>query len=356
MKQYVFLVHGMGEHQANEWQRPYIDAIVAAARNYEPFASRSKEEVESEFFEFVPISYNSVFDEYRTRWKTGSGTVAARITAESNTVGKIFEALAESAGSEEGVEGFFWSHLLDPLLWHTLKEARCAVAADVVEQLGKGVQRMYAEERTNTAHIVAHSLGTSVVHDALVALRFWNGHEGLFDPRSHKWVSVSMVANVSRFLEARIKVDPHLHLEDFKVYRSVLNPGDPGAIVDRYWSYTHELDPFTRPRHFHPGNWTKGYHRIVAERTNRVEAVHDFDHYLANPRVHIPLLREITGRPAMCTGPEMAKVWNDFVDANPVTATQVFDAAKAIFSDDPEQKMSAADAIRYLYEVFEVLS
>jgi hypothetical protein len=345
----------MGEHAAN-WHRPYVDAVVAAARHYEPFASRTKEEVEREFFEFVPISYDSVFEGYRNRWRTGAGTVAERITAESATVGKIFTTLAESAGSEDGIEGFFWSHLLDPLLWHTLKEARCAAVAQVVEQLAQGVKTMYAEERTNTAHVVAHSLGTSVVHDALVALRFWDGHEGVFDPKSHKWISVSMVANVSRFLEARVKVDPHLHREDFKVYRSVLNPGDAGSIVDRYWSYAHELDPFTRPRHFHPGNWTVGYQRIVPERTNEVMAVHDFDHYLANPRVHIPLLREISGRPALCTGPEMTKVWNDFVEANPVTATQVFDAAKAIFDDDPEQKLTATEAIRYLYEVFEVLS
>lgn len=355
-KQYVFLVHGMGGHEVDKWHKPFVDAIVKALRLYEPFSTITKKKIEEEHFRFVPISYDSVFEHYRKKWGALTGDVAKQIEKESAAVGDVFRKLSESAGTTTGLQGFFWSHVLDPLLWYTLKEARCRAVQVVIKQLTAGLMDMYAKERTNVAHVVAHSLGTSVIHDSLIAMRFWSGAGGLFEPRSHRWRTLAMVANVSRLLEARFKVDEHLHREDFKTYRSVLRPGGPESVVDNFVNFHHDLDVFTWPRRFHPADWpTNAYTDVQTERFKKVTTVHGFDHYLANPRVHIPLLRSISGRPTMCTAPEMAKAWSDFLEKYPTTRSTAFDSLLDLFPADQSKEMTPLEVAEFLYEAWRLL-
>src|SRR5204862_351172 len=78
------------------------------------------------------------------------------------------------------VPEYFWTHLLDVLLWCGLAQAREAVIAAVAEQLVDGL--VTAIDSGARAHIVAHSLGTSVVHDTLLCLTDPKYASGQLDP------------------------------------------------------------------------------------------------------------------------------------------------------------------------------
>ncbi|MHC5072806.1 MAG: hypothetical protein ACYTGO_20220, partial [Planctomycetota bacterium] len=117
------------------------------------------------------------------------------------------------------------------------------------------------------------------------------------------------------------------------------------------------IDPFTWPRRFKPGDWpTFAYSDVETERFKDVKKVHDFEHYFANPRVHIPLLRLITGRVAMGTANEVTKAWNDFMDAYLVSTSELFDNLRGLFGGDQDRKLSTVDTIKYLYETFKLMS
>ncbi len=356
VRQTVFLVHGMGSHPSG-WDKSFRKSFLGALRQWAPFDGVSAREIERDHVHFVPIEYDSVFEGYRERWRDGSRSVLNRARSESSEVGVVLDFLAQNAEEDAGFEDFFWSHLLDPLLWFSSKQARQACVAHVLAQVGAGLRDMYARERTNTAHVVAHSQGTSVIHDALIALRHWDGHEGLFDPAGHRWKTVAMVANVSRLLEARFKLDHNAPREAYKAYRSVLDPGRADTIVENFFNARHAADPFLMPRRFRPGNWPSfGYTDIEIVRFKDVKKVHDFEHYFEHPSVHLPILRSILGRQGMGTQAEISRVWNEYIQRHPTAASIEFDHLRDLFGRDPDAKLKVQKLATYLWAAWKELS
>lgn len=356
IKQYVFLFHGMGKQVKGEWHKPFIESFHSALQHYSPYKGLSKKKIEEEHFKFIPINYDSVFEGYRKRWKKNANGVRDRVAAENKEIGRVFEWLGTSIEDDDKVETIFWDSLLDPLIWYGLPEARQAVVAKVNTQIGAALKTMYAEERTNTAHILAHSLGTSVMHDSLISLRHFPDHEGLFDPASHKWRTIGMIANVSRLLESKFKLDANIPRNAYKAYNSILNPGSADSICANYVNVRHRADPFTMPRRFNPGDWpTNAYSDIETVRFNDIKLVHSFTHYMENPRVHLPLIRLISGRVVLGTGPEIKKVWNEYIEKYPQSASIEFDSFRNLFSNDPDKKLDIKKLAKFLYEVYKEL-
>jgi hypothetical protein len=110
-----------------------------------------------------------------------------------------------------------------------------------------------------------------------------------------------MVANVSRVLQ----------LSDVKVLESKVKPGPAslGRACDTYLNFRHLFDPFTFPQPFEPDNsWPppgtfrpEQYQHIRPSHLviDKLRDVHDLEHYLANPRVHVPIFRGIVGASAI---------------------------------------------------------
>ena len=303
----VLLVHGMGRHPSNGWDASWRESIVENLRQYAPYSEKSAAEVEAQDLHFHAVGYDAVFEQgFRSRWNGLAGALAD--AALPLGMRRVLEVLQSDDDPRE--VDVFWHYLLDPLLWVSLGQARERVIASVAEELAKGA--MGAQQRGERVHIIAHSLGTSVVHDTLLAMT--DRPDGAFDPdRSGlRWDSLTQVANVSRLLCAIRSPSAVLPVEAFKPHRSRVRPG-AGGLVRRFLDARHRLDPFTFPRTFQP-DWSRfgGHTFRVLQRFDSPKGVHDFETHFDCPGVHLPCLRGITGRGTLGKSAEVEGAWRRY--------------------------------------------
>jgi hypothetical protein len=352
-KKYVFLAHGMGTFQTG-WDAPFREAVLKALMNYSPFSAMTAAQIEATHIKFVPLTYDNVLDGFRQRWKDAADEVTPALAAEWPEGQGLFSALTDSGNAQGVPKGFFWSHLLDPLLWYTLPTARMRVISEVISHLIDDLAEMYTQENDNTSYVIAHSLGTSVVHDSLVALRwmpqkFLGGKTipNIFKPGLHKWKAVATIANVSRLLQARQTPDAAVSVDKFDPEHSVLAPGMNASICDVFLNARHRIDPFTWPRQFAP-KWSLNYVNVETVEFNKIDAVHDFEHYIANPKVHVPLFRLMYGS-EMCAQDEQAGVQTAFDAAYPHHADTELSNLRGLFNSDINLVLSPQLLGEYLH-------
>jgi hypothetical protein len=359
-RHYVFLVHGMGKMDPAEWHKPFTTAIISALKQYEPFVDKPEKDIRAENLRFIPVTYDHILSSFHDRWEEmcdDEGLKASAFSSLPTLVGDVFGELSLDMDSMPGWKQFFWTHLLDPMLWYLVEDARMAVVAHVNKQLIKGLVDYYGEEHPGGVHILAHSQGTSVTHDALVALRHWPRDEGLFEPDKHVWDTVGMVANVGRLLETNFTLKQGVEASEFKVYRSALRPASEGTICKDYVNVHHVVDPFTWPRRFNPGDWPHSrYSDIESTRIRKTTQVHDFDHYFADPNVHVRLLRLLMmQRVGFCTDEERDRAFAKYRDEFPISTTTAFADLKDIFGDDPDRKLTPAQLALFLCKAIKEL-
>jgi len=367
-RQYVFLFHGMGLHPKDEWAGSFKTTIHDALQNYAPFRGMSAASVEKQFLRFIPIGYDDIFQGFRKRTAELMGSIVGGPGVRAG-VSAAFKKIADSAAAGQGAEKFFWESALDPVLWQGIPLARDAVIARVSKQIGDALKEMNDEGPLTRANVIAHSLGTSVAHDALVSLRFSAVDEILFKPDSFKWQSVSMVANVSRLLECVVppaKVssagspDVHSHnapLDAFKVYRSCLRPGDTNSTCRKYLNFHHDGDPFTWPRAFTPPDWASPFYtEVTTSRFDDVRRVHDFELYFSDPAVHVQVLRAIFATDKLCTPAEVDAAVAAFNAKHPEHATTEFNSLHAIFDHDFDRELSLPKLAKFVVRVYQELN
>ncbi len=353
VKKYVFLAHGMGTYQAG-WDRPYCEAVLKALMNYSPFKGMTAAQIEAAHIRFVPLTYDGVLDGFRKRWKTQADGVAPAIAKEWPAGKLLFSALTDSGDAQGVPKGFFWSHLLDPLLWYTLPTARMAVMSQVAGQLVDELARMYKEEGDNTSCVLAHSLGTSVVHDSLVGLRLMPERvlagkpiPNVFKPGLHRWRLVATIANVSKLLQALTTPDAAVSVDQFDPEHSALAPALDDSLCDVFLNARHRIDPFTWPRQFAP-TWSMNYANVETVEFKDPTQVHDFDKYLANPKVHVPLF-QLMFSSQMCTQAEQAAVQAQFDADFPFHADIEHANLRGIFHSDIKLVLSPQRLGEYLF-------
>lgn len=281
----IFLVHGMGHHPDN-WHVPIEATLKRLYKKYhlsrQPFEKR---------FKIRPISYDATFRNLVTRWQNDAndlGEVAAAVGADevTNLVGWL-----RSAGDTQN--NIIWTHAADVLLYRLFYTVRHEIKSHVAHKIAVEIDNLSASERWS---IIAHSLGTAVVHDSLDML--WNGtqEDGSptgFEPIHDQALVIAMIANVSRVLQTVPKA-----------YEGTVKPGRSGQSNRgclRYMTFRHVLDPFCIPKMFRPDSWPDSsavdrgiYQYVEVDHVHDIN-VHDFNHYLKNPKVHIPLFRGLAG-------------------------------------------------------------
>lgn len=351
-REYVFLVHGMGDMEEGKWHDSFVEAIISALQQYHPYANKTPEEIHEDDLRLIPITYDGVFVGFHDRWENLSEEVAVASANISPRIGEAFEALSRDLGDMPGWQQFFWTHLLDALLWYVFDAARKAVIMRVNEQIIGWLKEMMDDPKAGSAHVLAHSLGTSVVHDSLVALRYWKRDEGAFKPGKHKWHTVGMVANVGRLLEATFTPYQDVDVGAFRVYDSALKPGVQGSICENYVNVHHKVDPFTWPRRFRPDHWPDdSYSDFETVRIRELTEVHDFDHYLADPRVHRTLLGKIKKRSGqMCTDDERRRANDKFATDFPTEASMEFENLRTLIGGDFETQLPFDKLVTFLFK------
>ncbi len=301
-KNAILLIHGMGNHSSPEtdasgnrihgsFAREFIGVSTNTLQRYEKHRGESIED----HLDVHEYNYNEFFDKMRKEFSDRAKNVKDRLEAISGLYGISFPgdlagrlaALEADFGNDE----FFYTHWLDVIFYTTMLGAKVRVDA------GKKIAELVEEYGQNKVHVMAHSLGTAVVHDTLHLL-----YRPEYDPddeipdlslTNHKLGSVWMVANVSRLVNRFTGlVDP---------MKSPVKPGDRGC-ASQFYNIRHELDPFTWLSRFDPANngswipesiYVTAYNNIV---TNLVvdPDTHSFPQYMADPKVAEVFLYQMT--------------------------------------------------------------
>jgi hypothetical protein len=140
--------------------------------------------------------------------------------------------------------------------------------------------------------IIAHSLGTSVTHDALAYLTTHpiDGSGAYLSETGWRLDHLFMLANVSRVL-SRLTTP---------FYRSTVRcegaPGDGLPSVREYLNFRHSLDPILLVKAFKPAGWGSRYGDASVDHLLEWN-VHGYEHYLRHPDVHVPILNRLLDYP-----------------------------------------------------------
>ncbi len=282
-KKHLIVVHGMGKHTAASVKKEVTDALAAALTLY----SSKKDAKIEELVTVIGVSYDEIFEKVRKQ-RAESGESVLKLLSNINGNSFPLKVAEEIAGIEAdlGADEFFNTHWLDVLLYRlTLRNE--LVRLKVAEKIADSVAKVGG----SNVHVLGHSLGTAVVHDALAKsygpenLISEEGKALNLSPITHRLGGVHMVANVSRALQTFVKAGS-----------SIVRPGDLGCAFV-FHEFRHKLDPIPKIRPFNPtdnGGWVPhdvfvNSYALVEPSAVTAANVHDLAHYLAIPEVHQPI-------------------------------------------------------------------
>lgn len=289
----LLLLHGMGKFSApskdkegnltrGSFGNEFIKASTESLQRYK----KHKSETLEDYVDIYEFNYDAWFDKMREEMANRAKGMRDRLSAISGNYGVTFatDLVGQLTNLEAdfGNEDFFHTHCLDVIFYTTMLGAKVRVDA------GKRIAELVQQYGQGNVHIMAHSLGTAVLHDTLHLL-----YRPESDPEdkipylnltNHKLGSIWMVANVSRLVNSFTRLADPL--------KSVVKPGDDGC-TNVFYNIRHEMDPFTWLSRFDPvnnGSWisetlyARAYNNIV---TNLVVDgnTHSFTQYLQDPKV-----------------------------------------------------------------------
>jgi hypothetical protein len=319
MTKVLILVHGMGVH-GTDWSSDAISVLTTAAESY-GLANAFVTDVTENRVAVVPISYDDRFTAWLKKWGNDSRALAKFIKTNAIDVPANIMSWLETADQTEN--NFLWSHVVDVLLYRFFNDVTKDVRVHVMKSVAETWKEALEIDKSARVSVLAHSLGTSVVHDSL-GLLATNPPKGAtgFLAGDRRLANLFMVANVSRILETLPRV-----------YESVICPPSSQsskAYCGVFYNARHELDPFPAPRAFKPV-WTPGGDYVeIRTKAVREFNVHSLERYLEDPRVHVPVLRALFGHGAIDDaiatqrieaydaqpGPPCVQALHDFVTAS----------------------------------------
>lgn len=299
----VLIVHGMGsatppdlkENRLGSVGDEFVKFANTALRRY----PNHKSDDITKYVDVHEFYYNDVFEDIRKEMADSAKKMSDRLAAIGGLHGGRFlpTFVGDMAGWEQkfGDDEFFYTHWLDVIFYTTFIGG--AIRARFATQLAKLIK----EVGNKKIHIVAHSLGTAVVHDSLFKLYPTNGIPpggagAFFSVEDDQLESLWMISNVSRIVNSVSK------LSDPTSSRSTVKPG-PGGAVKLFVNARHELDPFTMIRRFDPpndGEWisTTTYKLKYVPMVNDIVIdpnTHSFGQYIQDPNLAFPLFRVLMG-------------------------------------------------------------
>ena len=325
-KNVLIFVHGVGKHDTG-WAlndtkaAPYLEEVLG---EYPEFAGNPL----SNDVAFEEITYDATFETVRQQWVELSTSLSGTGMKgyDQASLAAIQQRIGDDAnrlGQELAQDKFAVTHALDAVMYKGFPLIQDIVCHHVAAQLAAIVAKHLADANADprvipTFTIVAHSLGTAVVYDALQLLstRAWLttipafigtqndqlggqdlqggvldsmyganpfGGDSLFD-----WHGLVMVSNVSRFMsEARARPD-----RPESVVKPEWAPNTNGRVLRFYYNIDHALDPTAKLKPFSCKElwaraWDEGRAEDIDDLGHIYDAnVHGLTHYIKNPRVH----------------------------------------------------------------------
>ncbi|WP_138438966.1 hypothetical protein [Marinobacter alexandrii] len=306
-KHHLLCVHGVGQH-ANDWVTTeeqddgltLKDGFEACWKQYSVLGN-------TDDLVFHSIHYDDAIVRILNNWENmlGQFSMLAPRTPLMKSGADFFNELHEKALTTKGEDSrkqFLRTHVMDLLFFYTIPSVTDAVITYVGRQCLDIINQELDQNGDATFSVLGHSLGTSVVEKTLKAM-FNEGIEqqhGSIDTLKgdFKFQSVSLIANAS-FTLARADDE-----ESFYINSNFKPGGDSGAICQTLLNLNHKFDPVGQFRPFHPPTqWLHpdDGHCYVPVELSRLSStqIHSINHYLRDPRAHIPFFNSIKGYTAI---------------------------------------------------------
>lgn len=275
-KKLILLVHGMGTHPKGEITKTFKQALGDRAKGFG---------IDDQSFfksvDYKEFNYSEYFDLIRKQF---ADNAQARRKGFKYLVGKGFaESLLKQLNQFEsnfGKDEFFYTHWLDVILYSTTYFGE-KLRVDFI----KTFERLRKKYDHKNIHIVCHSLGTALVHDALA--KYYRTDSNPFDDipdlktGNFNFASLWTFANVSRLVNTLNGLTDPDH--------STVVTGADGCVSD-FVDIRNQYDPFT---------WFRTYDRQMDNKVEFVNSTirkvntHDFYEYVTEPNVARTILKFI---------------------------------------------------------------
>lgn len=229
----ILLVHGMGTHAPNDITNEFTKGVNQAATylGLENFNIADK-------VEFKEYNYSEKLDKIRQDAADYQGSISQYLNFLSvGRLGNIAKQLS-SIEAKFGQDNFLYTHWLD-VAYYGLTYHNEEIRLEWAEELSKLI--LYCHKNGKKLHVVGHSLGTAVVHDALAKLyreKVDLGDNFHLSAASERFESLWMVANVSRLLYILTRfIDPNYSITHD-------SNSDTAGCANYFYNVRNLFDPF----------------------------------------------------------------------------------------------------------------
>lgn len=346
-KHIIFLVHGMGDPAKGEWYKPVETKIKELYASYPGLKSMYPFDT---YFEIKELYYADKFEDLRRRWKSEAKTILENkeITISDNQVAKKLIEATKNLGKNDD---FIYTNIMDVIFYRFSSLIRDRIKASLAENIIGQIEDPKVEQWS----IIAHSLGTAVIHDTLDAMYKDKGRADIIkNKRPHL---ITMIANTSRLLQT-----------DIDAYKSVVKPSygyRDNCACDFYLNLLHSLDIVGIPNKFNPDTTWINHDSYVNNFYNlnnlnhllpeyiidqNIASIHSIEHYLENPEVHILLYKLLTSLPFLIPDDEKNKRIKEFNDK--IQKDDIKRIRKALQDILPKESANWEEIIKVLFDYF----
>ncbi len=277
-KSVVLLIHGMGTHKKGQITKDFKKAVSNQASHFGIDPSSFIQKVD-----YREFNYSDYLDLVRQQFADNSDARARgfKILAGKGFDDNLINQLS-SFESKFGKDEFYYTHWLDVILYGTMYFGE-KIRIDFVKQF----EALGKKYKHRNIHVISHSLGTSVVHDALAKYYRINSDpfDNIADLKTGDFnvASYWTFANVSRMVNLLNGLTDPNH--------STVVTGNEGCTRN-FVNIRHQYDPFT---------WFKTYNRNMKRKTTFINKTirnvntHDFYEYVTEPTVSRTIMQFIYG-------------------------------------------------------------
>lgn len=295
----LFLVHGIGEHRGG-WSQIPKTSLREAAKLYDCFPD-TPDPLEDQI-QFVEIRYDDIFDLILSRFQ---GLTEQFRKVDPALVPDLLNRINSILSQPDSVAARY----AGDVLLYQFKLVSATVLLRVMRTITESVARIgrVHEGQPIKYGILGHSMGTTVVHDALQLLAtqpmmtteailadlrqsipeladvyVQNFGNNPFSDVNFQFDAVYQISNTSRLL----------HTTDLGPYESLVRPfnvDNARAVCRSFYNVDHQWDPVSKVKPFRLadawGGHTDGAVQVEVDHVYQ-QNIHALDHYLLNPKVH----------------------------------------------------------------------
>lgn len=289
-KPLLILVHGTGKY-SDTWSSEPRGRLAELAASYPGIASNGALEDQ---VAIVPVTYDTVFRGRLDAWRAQDDQLGEFLSESGLSLPGVLSFLEDHTVPPEERD-FFWTHVMDPVLYRSFPTVAAEVRATVAHQIVTAINQHRGDNPGADISIMGYSLGTIVNHDVLHLLGTGQttDHGDVWKSDRFTFANIFQVANASRLGPPQL-VDPDPY--DTIVRPSTAPPpgdGSPGYCF-RLMSFRNRWDLVPTVQRFDPQGWGEDYQEILVGHVHQAN-VHGFIHYLEHPKVHVEVFRALLG-------------------------------------------------------------